>query len=192
MANMEHKAWETLSKKTILDHGRFLTVEDHEVKLPNGKVIPDWAWVIIPSAAIVLPITEDGRFLCFRQRKYAVPGISLAPVGGMLEPNEEPIDAARRELLEEMGYESPKWVSLGGHILDPNRGFATMHLFLALDARKVAEPISDDLEEQEMVFLKRDEIEAALFAGQFKVLAWSAVVAMSLLHPAVSQAKMNG
>lgn len=98
----------------------------------------------------------------------------------MLEPNETPIEAAKRELLEEMGCEASEWVSLGSHILDPNRGIATMHLFLALHARRVAEPDSDDLEDQEILYLSRDEIENTLNAGEFKVLAWSAVVAMSL------------
>lgn len=57
---------------------------------------------------------------------------------------------------------------------------ATMHLFLALNAKQVTEPNSDDLEDQELLFLSRSELEVALNAGEFKILAWSAVVAMSL------------
>ncbi len=180
MSEKDLRVWETVSRKTILSHSKFLTVENHTVKLPDGQIIPDWAWLIIPSAAIVLALTTDNKFLCFRQTKYAIEGISLAPVGGMLEPNEAPLDAAKRELLEETGYEASDWISLGSHILDPNRGIATMHLFLALNAKQVAEPNSDDLEDQELLFLSRSEMETALKAGEFKILAWSAVVAMSL------------
>jgi ADP-ribose pyrophosphatase len=182
MGTKELRAWETVSRQVILQPNKFLTVENHVVRLPDGQVIPDWPWLIIPSAAIVLAVTEDGKFLCFRQTKYAVEGETLAPVGGMLEPDEAPLDAAKRELLEEMGYESSEWVSLGSHILDPNRGIATMHLFLALRARKVAEPDSDDLEDQELLFLDRQEIEEAYKAGEFKILSWSAVVGMSLYY----------
>src|SRR3990172_7933266 len=182
MSNKELRVWETISKKTLLSHNKFLAVESHTVKLPDGRIIPDWAWLIIPSAVIVLAMTPDNKFLCFRQTKYAVEGTALAPVGGMLEPNEMPLDAAKRELLEEMGYEASEWVNLGSHILDPNRGIATMHLFLALNAKQVAKPDSDDLEDQELLFLSRAEIENALKAGEFKILAWSAVVAMSLNH----------
>ena len=182
MSIKELRVWETVSRKTILNYSKFLTVESHTVKLPDGEIIHDWAWLIIPSAAIVLAVTDDNKFLCFRQTKYALEGTSLAPVGGMLEPNETPLDAAKRELLEEMGYEASDWVNLGSHILDPNRGKATMHLFLALNAKRVAEPNSDDLEDQELLFLSRNEIENALQAGEFKILAWSAVVAMSLNH----------
>jgi 8-oxo-dGTP pyrophosphatase MutT (NUDIX family) len=192
VSKKELRIWETVSRKTILKHSKFLTVESHTVKLPDGQVIPDWAWLIIPSAAIVLAVTEDNKFLCFRQTKYAIAGTSLAPVGGMLEPDETPIDAAKRELLEEMGYKSPEWVSLGNHILDPNRGIATMHLFLALKAKRVDEPNSDDLEYQELLLLSRNEIENALNAGEFKILAWSAVVAMSLNYLNASENQRAG
>ncbi|MBC7875765.1 MAG: NUDIX hydrolase [Anaerolineales bacterium] len=180
MSKKELRVWETVSRKTILNHNKFLTVESHTVKLPDGQIIPDWPWIVIPSAAIVLAVTEDNKFLCFRQTKYAIEGTSLAPVGGMLEPDETPLNAAKRELLEEMGYESSNWVNLGSHILDPNRGIATMHLFLALNSKRVAEPDSDDLEDQEMLLLSRTEIESALKDGEFKILAWSAVVALTL------------
>jgi len=180
MDKKELRVWETVSRKTILNHNKFLSVENHIVKLPDGQIIPDWAWVVIPDASIVLAVTKEDKFLCFRQTKYAIEGTSLAPVGGMLEPNEKPRDAAKRELLEEMGYESSEWINLGSHILDPNRGIATMHLFLALNAQQVAKPDSDDLEDQELLFLTRSEIENALKAGEFRILAWSAIVAMSL------------
>ena len=182
MIHKELRRLETVSKKTILEHNKFLTVENHVVKFPNGQVIPDWAWVIVPDAAIVLALTENHQFLCFRQTKYAVSGTTLAPVGGLIEPGELPAAAAKRELLEETGYEAGEWVNLGSHILDPNRGMASMHLFLALNAKRVAEPDSDDLEDQDLLFLSRTELEIALKAGEFKILPWSAVVAFSLLY----------
>ena len=180
LSTKELRAWKTISRKTILRHSKFLTVESHSVKLPDGQIIPDWPWLIIPNAAIVLAATEDKKFLCFRQTKYAVDGTSLAPVGGMLEPNETSLDAAKRELLEEVGYEASDWINLGSYILDPNRGIATMYLFLALNAKQVAKPNSDDLEDQVLLFLSRNEIENALKKGEFKILAWSAVVSMAL------------
>ncbi len=192
MPKKELRVWETVSRKTILYHSKFLTVESHAVKLPDGKIIPDWAWLIIPSASIVLAVTTDNKFICFRQTKYAVEGTSLAPVGGMLEPNETPINAAKRELLEETGYEASDWVNLGSHILDPNRGIATMHLFLALNAQKVTEPNSADLEDQELLFLSQREIENALSAGEFKILAWSAVAALSLNYLNAAKNQQTG
>lgn len=180
MSRINLRPWETISKATILDCGKFLKVERHTVRLPDGRVIPDWTWVIAPDAAIVLAVTEDGQFLCFRQTKYAVEGTTLAPVGGMLEPDEAPLTAAQRELLEEIGYEAREWVSLGSYVVDPNRGAGMRYMFLALNARRVIEPNSDDLEEQQLVQLSKVEIEAALQMGEFKVISWAAAVAMAL------------
>lgn len=176
------QSWKTISRQTILNHSKYLRVENHAVELPDGQVIPDWPWLITPDYINVLAVTEAGEFLCFRQTKYGVEGTSLAPVGGYLEPGEDPLACAQRELLEETGYQAPDWVNLGRYTVDGNRGAGTAHLFLARGARRVGEPKADDLEEQQLLLLDRSKIETALQAGEFKVLAWATVVALALLH----------
>lgn len=181
--NMNQKRlrpWKTLKKVTILDHNHFLKVENHVVELPDGTIIPDWAWVEIPDAVIILAVTKEQQFVCFRQTRYAVEGTTLATAGGMIEQDELPLDAAKRELLEETGYTSEQWVNLGSYVLDPNRGMATMYLYLALDAVYETEPNADDLEDQELLFLSKTEIEEALLSGEFKVLTSAAVASLSL------------
>ncbi|NJN93064.1 MAG: NUDIX hydrolase [Anaerolineales bacterium] len=172
--------WKTRSRKTVLDYGRFLVVEDHTIELPDGRVLADWPWLVTPEYVNVAAVTVENEFLCFRQTKYAVGGTSLAPVGGYLDRGEAPLAAAQRELREETGYESPDWLSLGRYAVDGNRGAGTAHLFLARRARRVAEIEADDLEEQQLLHLSRIEVEAALAAGEFKVLAWAAVMALAL------------
>ena len=88
--------WKTLSKRLLCTPNRFLSLELHEVELPDGRRIADWPWIITPDYANVLARTRDGRFLFFRQPKYAVQGIALAPVGGFIEPGEDPLRAAQR------------------------------------------------------------------------------------------------
>jgi len=105
--------WKTLSRRTILNQGQYLIVENHTIELPDGHVITDWPWLITPDYVNVVATTDEDEFLCFRQTKYAVDGTSLAPVGGYLEPGEEPLTAARRELLEETGYQASEWIDLG-------------------------------------------------------------------------------
>jgi ADP-ribose pyrophosphatase len=176
------KSWITRSRKLVFDGGRFLMVERHDVELPNGQIIPDWHWVVTPEFANVLAQTADGKFICFRQTKYAVSGPSLAPVGGYLEPGEKPLNAAKRELREETGYEASEWIPLGVYPVDGNRGVGKAHLYLARQARQVADPVADDLEEQELLFLDEAAISTALLQGQFKLLPWAANVALALTY----------
>ncbi|MDD3826877.1 MAG: NUDIX hydrolase [Anaerolineae bacterium] len=174
------EGWKTLSRRLILDHSTFLKVEEHTVELPGGRVIADWPWLVMPDYANVVAETEDGRIICFRQGKYALQGTSLAPVGGYLEPGEEPLAAARRELLEETGYRAAEWISLGAYPVDGNRGAGTAYLFLARGAAKVADARPDDLEEQELLLLSRAELKAAINAGEFRLLSWMAAVILAL------------
>ena len=174
------KPWKTKTRKVILEQRPWLVVEHHTVELPDGKLIPEWPWIITPDYVNVVALTESGEFICFRQVKYGLEGMTLAIVGGFMEEDEEPLAAARRELLEETGYESDDWVPLGRYRVDPNRGIAMGNLFLARNAHYVTPRDADDLEEQELIFLTREAVESALAGGEFKVLAWAAAVAFAL------------
>jgi ADP-ribose pyrophosphatase len=174
--------WRTTHKHTVLQNGKFLTVEYHTIELPNGTVIKDWSWVITPDFINVVIIDVQGRFVLFRQTKYGIEGESFAPVGGYIESGEDPLAAAKRETLEETGYAAADWTFFGSYRVDANRGAGMAYAYLATGAQKVAERNADDLEEQELVFLSRAEVETALFKGEFKVLPWTSLVALSLLH----------
>jgi len=175
------RQWKTLTSERVIEFGKYLTVERRTLELPDGRIIPDWPWLIMPDYVNVVAITDDDRFICFRQVKYAVDGTSLAVVGGYLEPGEEPLAAAQRELREETGYAAREWQSLGRYAVDANRGAGTGQSFLARGASYVGDNIADDLEEQELLLLTRTEVETALTNGEFKVMPWAAAVALALL-----------
>lgn len=176
------EALKTLSRQLVLDLSPYLRVESHTVKLPDGRVIESWPWLVSPDFVNIAAITQDEQYLVFRQTKYSISGTTLAPVGGYVEPGEEPLDAAKRELLEETGYEARHWEGLGIFAVDGNRGNGRAHFFLAREAYPVSTPASDDIEEQRLLKLSRAEIEAAVQRGAFKVLPWQALMAMVLLR----------
>lgn len=174
--------WKTLKCELILDHSKWLRVENHTIQLPDETVIEKWPWIISPDYVNVVVQNEDDDFVCFRQTKYAADGISLAPVGGYLEPNEDPFDCAKRELREELGYEAKEWIHLGTFPCDGNHGNGTAHLYFARKAFRVGEIIKDDLEEQEILILSRSEVMNALLNKEFKVLSWTTALALALYH----------
>ncbi len=175
------KPWKTTSRKTILNHSKWLQVEEHTVELPDGRTITEWPWVISPDYVNIVVVDREGRFLCFRQTKYAADGTTLAPAGGYLEPGEEPLATAQRELQEEMGHSSEQWHHLGSFPVDGNHGAGTAHLFLALEATPSGPTTPDDLEEQHLVHLTKADVESALQNGEIKVLPWATAFALALL-----------
>jgi len=78
-----------------------------------------------------------GTFHLFRQRKYGLLNESLAVAGGQVETqrNESPLEAAKRELEEEMYYIAPdsSWLALGTYRVNVNRGHGMVSCFLVID-----------------------------------------------------------
>lgn len=188
--------WKTLSRTPMFEYNEKLrieryekelphsriTFERHEIELPDGLIIANWPWIETADFIEVLAMTTDEKFICFRQTKYGLDRISIAPVGGYIKDDETPVQAAQRELLEETGYQAKEWINLGAYRVDPNLGISMGHLFLALSAYHINLPMSDDIEEQQLIFLNQADLTTALSNGEFKVLGWTALVALSLAY----------
>jgi 8-oxo-dGTP pyrophosphatase MutT (NUDIX family) len=99
-------------------------------------------------------------------------------------PEEMPVNETatlERELREETGFEADRWVSLGHYVVDPNYGCGAMHAFIAHGARKVTEPDSGDLEEQELLVVPMADAIAKLEAGEIVHLASAAALALAAI-----------
>ncbi|MEO8165028.1 MAG: NUDIX hydrolase [Betaproteobacteria bacterium] len=91
--------------------GRLLKVNEDEVSLPDGgSALREY--ILHPGAAIILPLFEDGSVLLERQFRYPLGQHFYELPAGKLEPGEPPLETAKRELLEETGYEAAEWREL--------------------------------------------------------------------------------
>mgnify|MGYP001765556549 FL=1 len=174
--------WQTLSSRLIFEQQPWIRVEARDLQLPDGQLIRDWIWLDTPNFVIVAAQDPESRFLVFEQTKYAVQGVTLAPVGGYIRPGEDPLAAAQRELKEETGCEAKDWTFLGAFATDANRGNGTGFYYLARGASQTGPVDSDDLEEQHLLLLTPAELKQALLDARVKVITWQACLAMALLR----------
>jgi ADP-ribose pyrophosphatase len=113
----------------------------------------------------VVSLDEQGNVILVRQFRHAVDRFLLEVPAGGIDPGEEPTDAVRRELQEEIGYFPQKLDRLGGFYATPGYGTEYLHCFVATDlvpARLVAE----DTEDIELLRVSPDEIPRLIATGE--------------------------
>jgi len=137
--------WRTIESEELLETD-FVTVRRSKVELPDGAVIEDFFTVGIQDASMVAALTAEGDILLKKEFRYACGCDVTECPAGMFEKGEEPLDVARRELLEETGYSSDDWTYLGPTLESTSKLTNTMHLFLARNCIKKDEQHLDQFE----------------------------------------------
>jgi ADP-ribose pyrophosphatase len=104
-----------LIEKTVesvtVHEGKFLTLKCDTVELPDGKHATR-EYVEHPGAVMILPMYDDGRVLLERQFRYPIGKVLLEFPAGKLDPDEDELACAKRELQEETGYTARDWFFL--------------------------------------------------------------------------------
>jgi len=170
--------WKTVRRDVVFSGGPVREVARESVQLPDDRVVPDYYVIRLPDYALVFAEMDDGRVVMLRQYKHGPRRVCLTFPGGALEPGEHPIDAARRELMEELGCVAAAIESLGAFMTNANQGCNTAHLFRATGCRRVAEPSSDDLEETDVLLMER---AALLDSSRLDEIGLASHVALLLL-----------
>lgn len=150
--------------------------------MPDGREIDGFVWIRTREFAAVVAVTEREEIVLVRSYKHGPRAIALAVPAGYIEASEDPLATAKRELLEETGYEATGWTSVGRYVVDGNYGVSTEHIFLARDARRVTEPASGDLEEIEVHLVHLDDVVELLGRGDVVQLSSAAALAIALLE----------
>lgn len=113
------------------------------------------------DTAMVIPITEQGKIIVAKQEQPGK-GPFIGLVGGRLDEGEEPLEAAKRELLEETGYEAREWL-LFDSVQPIGKVEWAVYTLIAKGCYKVAEQSLDGAEKIDLLFVDFDEfVEMAL------------------------------
>lgn len=99
---------ETRLSGDIAYDGSFLKVHRDMIKLPDGKVVSR-EYIKHPGAVVILPVLDNGHVLLERQFRYPNDRVFIELPAGKIDPDEDHLACAKRELLEETGYTAQQW-----------------------------------------------------------------------------------
>lgn len=132
----------TISSR-LLHEGRHFSFLRDEVELPNGlKTYRDI--VRHPGAVAIVPVLPDGRIVLVRQYRYAAGKPLLEIPAGTLEEGENPLECARRELIEETGYEASELTAILSCYMAPGYSDEVIHFYEARGLREVGMSPEED------------------------------------------------
>jgi len=133
------------SRETRFD-GRLIRVVVDTCESAEGETIHR-ELVLHPGAAAILPLLPDGRLLLVSQYRRPADTVLWEVPAGKLEPGEKPLSCAKRELLEETGYEAADWRELLTFYTTPGFSNERITLFLARQLAQSALPDIDEIDQ---------------------------------------------
>lgn len=128
---------------TTLHHGRVFRLVREKVTLSNGTTV-DLDLIRHPGAAAMVPLGRDNSLILIRQYRHAVGDFLWEIPAGTLNPEEVPLECARRELIEETGYAAGRWEKLGEIVPVPGYSDERIHIFLATELNPARQNLDPD------------------------------------------------
>jgi ADP-ribose pyrophosphatase len=165
---MEHK----IKRREVKYTGKAFKVEKVTVTLPDGRE-GNYDLVAHIGSVTILPLDEEGCIHFVNQYRIGAERVLLELPAGTLNPGEEPLDCAKREIQEETGMGAREFILLGDMFLAPGYASEHMYLYLAKDLYpSKAEGDEDEFIEVERIPVKKAfEMAAANGINDSKTLA---------------------
>ncbi len=147
--------------------GKLINVRVDDIRLPDGQ--PGVREIVEhkPAVVIVAYLEDSDEFLFVEQYRDALGQYLLEVPAGMIDPNEQPIQTARRELREETGYEAGEMAQLGEYYTSPGFTDERHTLFVATKLTKLS-GIQDTNEISAIRLVRRDDAMSMIEQGALK------------------------
>ena len=145
----------------------WLTVRRDSLRYAGGKANPEYYVLEYPDWINVIAITRDGQFIFVRQYRHGLGKYAYELCAGVIEDSDaSPMEAAKRELLEETGYGKGQWSEWMALSANPGSQNNLTHCFLATDLELVAVQHLDDTEELTVHLFSLAEVREMLEKGE--------------------------
>lgn len=142
--------WKTLHSEIVLEN-KFFSIQKDRCQKTDGKIVENYYTVHRPDVAIIAAFTPNLDLILIHQYRHPVHSLDYELPAGYLEPNETNIlQAAKRELLEETGYETDSLEKIQETYASAGFMSNKVHFFIGFNAKKVAEQKLDNSEELEV------------------------------------------
>ena len=151
--------WKILASK-YLYRSNGVSMRIDQVEIPNGNtfepyVIETGTWVN------VIALTKKKEVVLVSQYRHGVGQVLLEIPAGVMDPKDNsPLETAKRELLEETGFTSEKFIEVGKVYPNPATHNNLTYSFLALEVEKIARQELDETEEIEISLMPFDDFVA--------------------------------
>lgn len=162
--NSDDRTWELLHSEYIVKRPWLHARRDH-VKLPTGEEHDEYYVLEYPEWINVIALTPDGMMVMERQYRHGLQRTDYEICAGVVEPGEAPIDAARRELLEETGYAGGSWREFMTIAPNPANMTNYSHTFIAEGVTQCSSQHLDRTEDIEVLLMSPDEVYNLLRDG---------------------------
>ncbi len=143
--------------------GRIVRLVVDRARLPDGTVALREV-VYHPGGVGILALDPEGNVPLVKQFRYPLQKLLLEIPAGKLEPGEDPVQAARRELSEETGYEAEELIDLGSAVASPGFCDEVLHMYLARGLRPIGQHLDQD-EFLDVVTMPFDELVRQVMDG---------------------------
>lgn len=164
---MEIKKWKILDREYLFKRP-WLTARRDKVQLPDGRINPEYYVLEYPDWINVIAITKTGMFVMVEQYRHGLQDVFTELVGGVIEPGEDPLAAARRELLEETGFAGGDWELYMVISQNPSTSNNYTYCFIARGVEETARQHLDETEDIAVKLLTEQEVKNMLVNDQIK------------------------
>lgn len=159
------KDWDLL-KTAITETNRVFSVRRDTALSPVTGKEHDFHVIEAPDWVNVVAVTPKDEIVLIKQYRHGIRRVTIEIPGGMIDPGETPLEAAKRELLEETGYEAGGWEEIGKVVPNPAIQDNRCYTYLATSADKVKEPEFDNTEDIETYTVAGGDIINMVKDGQ--------------------------